>query len=55
MVVDEFSQNVIIGQEGELGVVGIGVFAGYLGHDDLTEKVLVEINGEVFYQIGDLV
>jgi acyl-coenzyme A synthetase/AMP-(fatty) acid ligase len=55
MIKDEFSQNVIIGQEGELYVGGVGVFAGYLGRDDLTEKALVEIDGEIFYRTGDLV
>jgi hypothetical protein len=55
MIKDEFSQNVVINQEGELYVGGIGVFAGYLGRDDLTEKALIEIDGEVFYRTGDLV
>jgi hypothetical protein len=53
--VDEFLQNMIINQEGELYVGGIGVFAGYLGRDDLTEKALIEIDGEIFYRTGDLV
>jgi hypothetical protein len=52
---DEFSQNVIIGQEGELYVGGVGVFAGYLGRDDLTDKALIEIDDEKFYRTGDLV
>jgi aryl carrier-like protein len=52
---DEFAQDVIIDQEGELFVGGIGVFAGYFGRDDLTEKALVDINGEIFYRTGDLV
>ena len=34
---------------------GVGVFAGYLGRDDLTEKALININGELFYRTGDLV
>ncbi len=55
MILDEFSQSVIISQEGELFVGGVGVFAGYLGRDDLTEKALTEINGEIFYRTGDLV
>jgi hypothetical protein len=46
---------VIINQEGELLVGGVGVFAGYLGRDDLTEKALIEIDGEIFYRTGDLV
>jgi NRPS condensation-like uncharacterized protein/aryl carrier-like protein len=53
--VDEFLQNIIINQEGELLVGGVGVFAGYLGRDDLTEKTLIEIDGEIFYRTGDLV
>ena len=55
MVVDDFFQNVIINQEGELFVGGVGVFAGYLGQDDLTEKALVQVNGELLYRTGDLV
>ena len=47
LIMDEFLQNVIINQEGELYVGGVGVFAGYLGRDDLTEKVLLEIDGEM--------
>ena len=52
---DEFTQTVMIGKEGELLVGGVGVFAGYLGRDDLTAKALVEIDGEIFYRTGDLV
>jgi hypothetical protein len=52
---DEFVQSVMIGQESELCVGGVGVFAGYLGRDDLTEKALIEIDGEIFYRTGDLV
>ena len=55
MIMDEFLQSVIIGQEGELFIGGVGVFAGYLGRDDLTAKALIEINGEIFYRTGDLV
>ena len=55
MILDEFSQSVIVDQEGELMVGGVGVFAGYLGRDDLTKKALIEINGELFYRTGDLV
>ncbi|CAF4173904.1 unnamed protein product, partial [Adineta steineri] len=55
MVVDELLQCVTIEQEGELFVGGVGVFAGYLGRDDLTAKSVVEINGELFYRTGDLV
>ena len=49
------SQSVTISQEGELLVGGVGVFAGYLGREDLTMKALIEINGELFYRTGDLV
>jgi hypothetical protein len=55
IIKDKFSQNVIINQEGELYIGGVGVFAGYLGSDDLTEKALIEIDGELFYRTGDLV
>ena len=55
LVRDHFLQNVVINQEGELFVGGVGVFAGYLGRDDLTEKALVDIDGEIFYRTGDLV
>jgi aryl carrier-like protein len=55
IIKDNFSQNVIINQEAELYVGGVGVFAGYLGRDDLTEKALIEIDGEIFYLTGDLV
>ena len=36
LILDEFLQSVTIGQEGEILVGGVGVFAGYLGRDDLT-------------------
>ena len=55
LVKDHFLQDVIVNQEGELFVGGVGVFAGYLGRDDLTKKALVEIDGEIFYRTGDLV
>ena len=54
-ILDEFMQSVSIEQEGELLIGGVGIFAGYYGRDDLTEKALVEINGELFYRTGDLV
>ena len=40
LILDKFSQSVVIDQEGELLMSGVGVFAGYLGRDDLTEKVI---------------
>ena len=55
MIKDEFLQNVVSDQEGELFVGGVGVFVGYLGRDDLTAKALIEINGELYYRTGDLV
>ncbi|CAF4029373.1 unnamed protein product, partial [Adineta steineri] len=55
LILDQFSQSVFIDQEGELFVGGIGVFAGYLGRDDLTAKALVEIDYQLFYRTGDLV
>ncbi|CAF1652291.1 unnamed protein product, partial [Adineta ricciae] len=55
VIVDEYLQPVTFGQQGELFVAGVGIFAGYLGRDSLTEKALVAINGQVFYRTGDLV
>ncbi|CAF1589608.1 unnamed protein product, partial [Adineta steineri] len=55
MIMNEYSQESVINQEGELFVGGVGVFAGYLGRDDLTAKALVEIDGQLFYRTGDLV
>ncbi|CAF1595305.1 unnamed protein product, partial [Adineta steineri] len=36
MVINEFLQQSITNQDGELFIGGVGVFAGYLGRDDLT-------------------
>ncbi|CAF1420302.1 unnamed protein product [Adineta ricciae] len=55
VVVDEFQQLITTEQVGELLVGGVGVFAGYLGRDDLTKNALVNIDGEPFYRTGDLV
>ncbi|CAF4044526.1 unnamed protein product, partial [Adineta steineri] len=55
LIVDEFSQFVCIGHEGELLVSGVGIFAGYLDRDDLTAKALAEIDNQLFYRTGDLV
>ena len=42
LILDEFPSNLsMIGQEGELFIGGVGVFAGYLGRDDLTAKALI--------------
>ena len=55
MIQDEFAQNVVIDQDGELLIGGAGVFAGYLGRDDLTARAIVVIDGKTFYRTGDLV
>ncbi|CAF4351085.1 unnamed protein product, partial [Adineta steineri] len=55
MVINQYLQPSVTCQEGELLVGGEGVFAGYLGRDDLTARVLVEIDSELFYRTGDLV
>ena len=55
VVHDGFAQAVCIGQEGELLIGGVGVFAGYLGREDLTSSALIELNGRVFYRTGDIV
>jgi hypothetical protein len=55
LILDEFSQAVVVGQEEELLVGGVGVFFGYLDREDLTTKALVEIDGQMFYRTGDLV
>ncbi|CAF4029268.1 unnamed protein product [Adineta steineri] len=55
LILNKFLQSTFTNQEGELFVGGMGVFAGYLGRDDLTAKALVEIDGERFYRTGDLV
>ncbi|CAF3978115.1 unnamed protein product, partial [Adineta steineri] len=55
LIMDEYQQSSVIGQEGELLVGGTGVFAGYIGRDDLTAKALLEIDGQLFYRTGDLI
>ncbi|CAF4156926.1 unnamed protein product, partial [Adineta steineri] len=55
ILLDTFLQNTSIGQKGELFTGGVGVFAGYLGYDNLTAKALIEIDDELFYRMGDLV
>ncbi|CAF4502881.1 unnamed protein product, partial [Rotaria sp. Silwood2] len=55
LIHDEFEQPVFVGQAGELLIGGVGVFVGYLNRDDLTSKVLVEVNGFKYYWTGDLV
>ena len=55
LVLDQLSQEVPTGSEGELVVGGVGVFAGYLRRDDQTQQVLIDIDGHIFYRTGDLV
>ncbi|CAF4034843.1 unnamed protein product [Rotaria sordida] len=55
LILDSWLQCIVIPQEGELYVGGVGVFIGYLGRDDLTARALLLIDGEVFYRTGDLV
>ncbi|CAF3766289.1 unnamed protein product, partial [Adineta steineri] len=55
LLLNNFSQPVMIQEGGDLLVGGLGVFAGYLGRDDLTAKALVEIDDELFYRTGDVV
>ncbi|CAF1584075.1 unnamed protein product, partial [Adineta steineri] len=55
MIMNQYLQSSVTGQEGELLIGGVGVFAGYLGRDDLTAKALVEVDDEIFYRTGDLV
>ncbi|CAF4184455.1 unnamed protein product, partial [Adineta steineri] len=55
LLLNNFFQPVMIQEEGELLVGGVGIFAGYFGRDDLTAKALIEIDGQLFYRTGDLV
>ncbi|CAF4047999.1 unnamed protein product, partial [Adineta steineri] len=55
MLMNQYLQSSVTDEEGELFVGGVGVFVGYLGRDDLTAKVLLEIDGQLFYRSGDLV
>ncbi|CAF1524215.1 unnamed protein product, partial [Adineta steineri] len=55
LILDEFSQFVCIGHEGELLVSGVGIFAGYFNRDDLTAKAVININEVMYYKTGDLV
>ncbi|CAF4151313.1 unnamed protein product [Adineta steineri] len=52
---DNFDQPQTVHSDGELLVSGAGVFAGYLGRDDLSAKAFIYINDELFYRTGDLV
>ncbi|CAF4166253.1 unnamed protein product, partial [Adineta steineri] len=55
IIMNQYLQLSVTHEEGELYIREVGVFAGYLGHDDLTAKALVEIDGQLFYRTGDLV
>ncbi|CAF1459834.1 unnamed protein product, partial [Adineta steineri] len=55
LILDDFLQSVVINQESELYIGGVGVFAGYLKRGDLTAKALININDELYYRTGDLV
>ncbi|CAF4903355.1 unnamed protein product, partial [Rotaria sp. Silwood1] len=46
--------SIPLGETGQLYVGGAGVFAGYLGRDDLTSQVLLSVDGNIFYKTGDL-
>ncbi|CAF4257600.1 unnamed protein product [Rotaria socialis] len=53
-LLDEYRQPVIPGQQGEIVIGGVGVFAGYYGRADLTSQVLIDIDDEQCYITGDL-
>ncbi|CAF1390131.1 unnamed protein product [Adineta steineri] len=55
IVQDNFDQSQAVHSDGELLVSGAGIFAGYLGRDDLSAKAFIYINDELFYRTGDLV
>ncbi|CAF4229101.1 unnamed protein product, partial [Adineta steineri] len=55
LLLNNFFQPVVIQEESELFIGGVGVFAGYLRRDDLTAKALVDIDGQLYYRTGDLV
>ncbi|HVQ37464.1 MAG TPA: amino acid adenylation domain-containing protein, partial [Pyrinomonadaceae bacterium] len=44
-----------VGVVGELYIGGAGVTRGYLGRDEDTNRVYVELDGERYYRTGDLV
>ncbi|CAF4053902.1 unnamed protein product [Rotaria sordida] len=55
LILNDFLQAVVVSQDGALYVGGVGVFAGYLKREDLTTRVFIVIDGEIFYRTGDLV
>mgnify|MGYP002624347567 CR=1 FL=1 len=52
-VMNEFGQECVPGEAGELWIGGIGVAEGYLNQPDLTKEHFVERNGERWYRTGD--
>ena len=52
-LLDEYRQPVVPGQQGEIVIGGVGVFAGYYDREDLTAQALVEIDGKKCYATGD--
>ncbi|CAF1527498.1 unnamed protein product, partial [Rotaria sordida] len=45
----------MLGQEAEVLMAGVGIFAAYHGRHDLTAKAFLNVNNEIFYRTGDLV
>jgi len=54
-VCDSRGELTPVGVVGELYIGGAGVTRGYLGRDEDTNRVYVELDGERFYRTGDLV
>ncbi|CAF0970395.1 unnamed protein product [Adineta steineri] len=55
LLLNKFLQITPISQKGELFTRYVGVFAGYLGNENLNTKALIETNGELFYRVVDLI
>ncbi|CAF3340149.1 unnamed protein product [Rotaria sp. Silwood2] len=54
-LLDEYRQPVIPGvQTGEIFIGGSGLFYGYYGCNELTPRVLCNLNDAFFYKTGDL-
>ncbi|CAF1504008.1 unnamed protein product, partial [Adineta ricciae] len=52
-VVDEYGQEVVPGEQGEIVVGGVGVFGGYYGREELSKEVMMEVEGDLCYKTGD--
>ncbi|CAF1098711.1 unnamed protein product [Rotaria sordida] len=52
-ILDEFLQELVPGQTGEIIIGGTGVFVGYRNQDKLTREVLIDYNGSRCYRTGD--